>query len=160
ASIHMFLFSFAALMGGFAHQINQDNAAIAKAITAIDAHLPLHLRIGSVSDLYVRVWLVTLLSAGATEYYFMHIFLHPVAKRLGKVGFLRTVQVTFLAFCIASMLTYDYSIVVVFHVVSHVVVAGFAIWLIAVHKLRIFYALLGLLAYNLIAGGLWVFMGL
>jgi hypothetical protein len=160
AAIHMSLFSFAALMGGLAHQIERDSEFLRSLIAEANEYLPRHLELGDLHDTRVRVWLVTLISTGATEYYFMHIFLHPVAKGLGKIAFLRAVQVSFVTFCVAAMLTFDYAIVVVFHLASHLVVGGFAIWLIHIYKLPVFYWLLGLLAYNLAAGGSWALMGL
>jgi hypothetical protein len=156
----MFLFSAAAFFGGIAHQIDMERTAIGEAIASANGPIPEHLRIGDLGDIYVRVWFVTLLCVGATEYYFMHIFLHPLARALGKTGYLRVVQASFVLFCLATLLTYDYAIVIVFHVMSHLVVIGIAVWLIRAHGLSAYYALIGLCVYNLGTGLMWAMMGL
>lgn len=160
ASLHMFCFATAALLGGFCHQLDRSFGEMSAFITETNTHLHSQLKIGTSMDLRVRLWFLTLLSIGATEYYFMHIFLHPVAVATRKMWLIRTIQTLFAIFCLACVFTYDYPLVVVFHTVSHLIVIGFSIYLIFRLNLKVFGWLIGLCIYNLGAGILWSLQGL
>lgn len=158
AAIHMSLFAIAALLGGFAHHMDAEQLRISQWIHDINRQLPSHFRIGSFSNVFLRVWLATFLAIGLTEYYFMRIFLHPLAERYG-LGWIKGCLVASLAlFSSASLLISQYSLVVVFHLFTHVLVIGFSLYLIFAKGMKLFWQLIFLVSLNLVAGGVWSLM--
>ncbi len=63
-------------------------------------------------------------------------------------------------FCAASLLVSQYSLVVTFHLLTHLLVIGFSLYLIFVQGLRLFWQLIALVTLNLLAGGVWSLMAL
>ena len=160
AATHMALFAIAALLGGFAHHMELEQMQITRWLRELNSTLPGPFRTGSYQGIHLRVWLATFLAIGLTEYYFMRIFLHPLADRYG-FGWLKGCLVASLAlFCGASLLISQYSLVVAFHLFTHLLVIGFSLYLILARGLKVFWQLIALVTLNLVAGGIWSLMAL
>ena len=160
AATHMALFSIAALLGGFAHHMEAEQAAVNRFLFEVNQFLPNHSQAGSFRSVFLRLWLATFFAIGLTEYYFMRIFLHPLAERYGFRWIKACLVISLLVFCCASLLISQYSLVVVFHLFTHLLVIGFSLYLIFVQGLRLFWQLIALVTLNLIAGGVWSLMAL
>ncbi|RLT98085.1 DUF6962 family protein [Ketobacter sp.] len=160
AATHMALFAVAALLGGFAHHMEAEQSAVNQVIAGLNQWLPDHSRVGSFHNVYLRVWLATFFAIGLTEYYFMRIFLHPLADRYGFRWVKSGLVASLLLFCAASLLISQYSLVVVFHLFTHLLVIGFSLYLIFAQGLRLFWQLIALVTLNLVAGGVWSLMAL
>lgn len=160
AAIHMSLFAIAALLGGLAHHMDAEQMLVNRWIHEVNGMLPPHSRVGSFNNVYLRVWLATFFAIGLTEYYFMRIFLHPLADRYGLGWVKGCLVLSLVAFCSASLLISQYSLVVIFHLLTHVLVIGFALFLIFSKGLKLFWQLIFLVALNLAAGGIWSLMAL
>jgi len=98
-----------------------------------------------------RLWLITIMGIGFSEYYFMCIFLEPLMKEklIFIKYFLRASLILYLA---AVAISSQYVTVVAYHTLSHVVVIIFTIYLIIKHNTMTYLALLGLLILNLGSG--------
>lgn len=160
AAIHMLLFAIAALLGGLAHHMDAEQAQVSRWLHSLNTELPRHSRVGSFHNVYLRVWLATFFAIGLTEYYFMRIFLHPLAERYGFHWVKGCLVLSLALFCVASLLISQYSLVVVFHLLTHLLVIGFSLYLIFVQGLKLFWLLIALVALNLAAGGIWSLMAL
>lgn len=160
AATHMALFAIAALLGGFAHHMDAEQFVVSQWLHEANRLLPSHSRIGSFQNVYLRVWLATFFAIGLTEYYFMRIFLHPLADRYG-LGWVKGCLVASLVlFSSAALLISQYSLVVLFHLLTHTLVIGFSLYLIFAKGLKLFWQLIFLVALNLAAGGIWSLMAL
>lgn len=157
---HLLLFSLAALFGGFAHHMQLERSAVMHFIYAVNQVLPENLNLSSFKYIYIRVWLITFLLIGLTEYYFMRIFLYPVAQQFHITWIKPLLLSSLLIFSMASMIFSDYSIVVIYHVFTHILVIGFSLYLIFAKKLTVFWVLIALVSLNLLAGGVWSLMAL
>ncbi len=156
----MGLFCLATFFGGMTHAVEANVPLLKHFIDDINSNLPSYLNLGSARDLFIRLWFLTFIFIGATEYYFMHIFLHPAAQALNLGGMIRFIQGVFLVFCLSAIFTYDYAVVLIFHLFSHFVVIAFSLYLVFQRGLQIYLWLVGLCLFNLAAGGLWALMGL
>ncbi|MCP5019463.1 MAG: hypothetical protein GY938_29910 [Ketobacter sp.] len=160
AAIHMALFAIAALLGGFAHHMEAEQMLVHRWIHEANNLLPAHSQAGSYHSIYLRVWLATFFAIGLTEYYFMRIFLHPLAERYGLGWVKGALVASLVAFCCASLVISQYSLVVMFHLFTHVLVIGFSLYLIYAKGLKLFWQLIFLVTLNLAAGGVWSLMAL
>ena len=160
AARHMLLFAIAALLGGLAHHMEAEEAHVNRWLMSLNDTLPRYFRTGSFHNVYLRVWLATFFAIGLTEYYFMRIFLHPLADRYGFQWLKGCLVVSLILFSAASLLISQYSLVVMFHLLTHLLVIGFSLYLILVQGLRLFWLLIGLVTLNLAAGAIWSLMAL
>jgi hypothetical protein len=160
AATHMALFAVAALLGGFAHHMDQERAWIISTLNTINTQLPTHFKLGSFHNIFIRVWLATFLAIGLTEYYFMRIFLHPLAEQYGFRWLKACLLVSLCVFSAASLFISQYSLVVTFHLLTHILIIGFSLYLIIAQGLKQFWQLIFLVALNLTAGATWSLMAL
>ena len=135
AATHMALFSIAALLGGFAHHMEIERSVVNRFLFELNQLLPGHSQAGSFHNVFLRVWLATFFAIGLTEYYFMRIFLHPLADRYGFRWVKSCLVISLLLFCCASLLVSQYSLVVVFHLFTHLLVIGFSLYNLAKLKM-------------------------
>ena len=156
----MGLFAVAALLGGFAHHMEAEQATISRFLFELNQELPRYFQAGTFRSVYLRVWLATFLAIGLTEYYYMRIFLHPLADRYGFNWLKTCLVLSLMLFSLASLMISEYSLVVVFHLLTHTLVIGFSLYLIFVQGLRLFWQLIALVTLNLVAGGIWSLMAL
>ncbi|WP_430460218.1 hypothetical protein ACQUQU_13465 [Thalassolituus sp. LLYu03] len=160
AATHLALFASAALLGGLAHHMELEHAIIRNVLATVNDVLPGYFRLSHIRDIFTRLWFLTFIAIGFTEYYFMRIFLHPVAEHFQLHWIKPTLTASVLLFCTASLLISEYSLVVTYHVLTHLLIIGFSLFLIIQYRLRIFWILISLVTLNLIAGALWSLMAL
>lgn len=160
AAVHLSLFALAALLGGIAHHMAEDPMAINRFSYWANQHLPMHFKVSTYTNLKIRVWMATFLAIGLTEYYFMRIFLHPIADQLGFQWIKKVLIGSLAAFCIATLFISEYTLVVCYHLFTHCLVIGFSLYLIFKLGLTLFWQLIFLVSFNLLAGAVWSFMAL
>ncbi|GAA6134078.1 hypothetical protein NBRC116188_08670 [Oceaniserpentilla sp. 4NH20-0058] len=157
-AIHFLLFSLAALFGGIAHHMQLEKPEVIQFIRHINLELNREFHMSSFKYVYIRVWLVTFMLIGLTEYYFMKVFLYPVAERFSFNWLKKSLMISLIVFMLCSLLFSSYSIVVVYHVFTHLLVIGFSLYLIFKKDLKIFWLLIAMVCVNLLAGGIWALM--
>ena len=158
AATHLMLFALAALFGGFAHHMEMHETDIIRWIANTNATMPEYFKVSSFNYVYIRVWLGTFLLIGLTEYYFMRIFLHPLADQY-QLHWIKIALLTSLClFSLATFLFGEYSLVVLYHLMTHLLVIGFSLYLIFQKGMKAFWQLIALATLNLIAGGIWSLM--
>lgn len=158
AATHLLLFAFAALFGGLAHHMQLERSFTTQLFSNISQYLPSTFKISSFQYVFVRVWLITFLLIGFTEYYFMRIFLYPVAAQYQYNWVKPTLLTSLIIFSLCSIIFSQYAIVVVYHLFTHVLVIGFSLFLIFKKGFTEFWVLIALVTLNLIAGGVWSLM--
>jgi len=158
AATHLLLFAFAALFGGFAHHIQLEFQDLNQILININQFLPQYLKISSIQLVYIRVWLVTFLLIGLTEYYFMRIFLYPLANRFGYTWIKPLLKGSLILFSLVTLLFSEYSLVVLYHLFTHLFVIGFSLYIIRTHQVTYLWILIALGVLNLLAGGIWSLM--
>ncbi len=158
AATHLLLFSVAALLGGLAHHIVEQQALLKMVVEHINPGLPPHFQVSPLAHIYLRIWFATYITIGLTEYYFMRVFLHPVAEQLGLGWVKKLLKLSLFGFCVSAFFLIEYSLVITYHLVTHSLVAGFSLYLILGKGLKVFYHLLFLVLFNLAAGGIWALM--
>ncbi len=98
-----------------------------------------------------RLWLITVMGIGFSEYYFMWIFFEPLMQ--GKFIFIKHfLRASLILYLVAVVISSQYIAVVAFHVYSHVIVIILTIYLIIKHNIMVYISLLGLLILNLGSG--------
>lgn len=157
-SMHFLLFAFAALFGGVAHHMQLEKQAVIQFIYHGNQWLNPEFALSSFKYIYVRIWLITFLLIGFAEYYFMRVFLHPVAERFQFSWLKRLLVASLVVFSICSLIFSAYSIVVVYHLFTHVLVIGFSLYLIINKGLQTFWLLIAMVGVNLLAGAIWALM--
>lgn len=157
-AIHFLLFALAALFGGIAHHMQLEKADISQWIRMLNSDMHREFFISSFKYIYVRVWLITFILIGLTEYYFMKVFLYPVAEQFNFHWLKQCLLGSFFLFSLCSLVFSSYSIVVIYHLFTHVLVICFSLFLIFKKRLRIFWLLIALVSLNLLAGAIWALM--
>jgi len=157
-AIHFLLFALAALFGGIAHHMHLEKADVSQFIRLMNVDINREFAISNFKYVYIRIWLVTFLLIGLTEYYFMKVFLYPVAEQFDFHWLKTLLMVSFVLFALCSLIFSSYSIVVIYHLFTHVLVIGFSFFLIFKKDLTIFWLLITMVCLNLLAGAIWALM--
>lgn len=160
AATHLLLFAFAALFGGLAHHMQLERSFTIQFFNSISQHLPTTFKVSSFQYVYVRTWLVTFILIGFTEYYFMRIFLYPIANRYQYNWVKPTLLSSLIIFSLSTLIFSEYAIVVVYHLFTHVLVIALSLYLIFSKGLTEFWVLIALVSLNLIAGAIWSLMAI
>lgn len=155
AATHLFLLGLAALLGGLTHHIEQVPELLKTTLAAINAELPPVFAFDNLYAIHTRLWFATFVAIGLTEYYFLRIFLHPIAERLGYKWIKPLLVCSLILFVLFAFFIRAYSLVVIFHLFTHLFVIGFALYLIAKKGLKVLWHLVGLAVFNLAAGAIW-----
>lgn len=146
----MFFLAFAALIGGFVHHIELKESEVAQAIALINSNLPAFLNPLQLNLIQDRLWFVTIECIGFAEFYFMYLFIDPV---MSKHSFIRTyLKFALGIYVIATLISAQYSFVILFHVFSHLVIISFTLYMYVKHKVTPFLFLALLAFYNLLIG--------
>ena len=160
AAIHLSLFAIAALLGGLAHHLAIEKTTLQHWIEHFNIGVPFYFQISTLTRIETRVWLMTFLLVGLTEYYFMRIFLHPVAENLKLPWIKKILFASLIVFACTSLLFGDYAIVVTYHLITHTTVIVFSLYLIISKSLQSLWWLIGLTLFNLTTGAIWALMAL
>jgi len=160
AATQLMLFALAALFGGIAHFIQLENNALNHFLNFGNQLLPKGYEISSLETIFDRVWFVTFILIGLTEYYFMRIFLYPLSDAYGYTWIKPLLMGSLIVYSLATLLIGEYSLVVTYHLFTHTLVIGFSLYLIFKQGISVFWTLILLVVLNLLAGVVWGFMAL
>lgn len=155
AAIHLFLLGMAALLGGLTHHMELAPELVKTTVASLNTQFPTVFNIDHPYAIHTRLWFATFVAIGLTEYYFLRIFLHPVAEQMGYRWIKPLLITSLVLFVLFAFLIRAYALVVIFHLFTHLFVIGFALYLIVQKHLKILWHLIGLAAFNLAAGALW-----
>lgn len=152
SAYHMLFIFFAALLGGFHHHLNLRWYDIMEFVNRMNLLLPTFMDPFNLEHFSVRLWFLTYVSIGLTEYSFMAIFLYPVIEKTGWMSIKLYLKSMLAIFIVISLFTGEYLGVVSFHVVSHVIMIVFSVFIIVKYQIRSGYYLLIGCIFNLVIG--------
>lgn len=147
----LFFFGFAALIGGFVHNIKLRYVEATEFVNHINMLLP-HFLIPLQLDLIIaRLWFIAIECIGFAEFYFMFLFLDPVIQ--DKFAFIKTYLKCALAiYIVLTILSTQYFFVVAFHCFTHIIIITFSLYLYCEYKISAFLLLALLACYNILIG--------
>ena len=151
ARLYLLFLATAALLGGITHSIEKYHHHVSLFVQQINDHLPTFIESLKLQAIDDRIWYLTVVAIGFVEFFFIYIFIEPIAKK--QFGFLKQYLKTALAFyLLITIISDQYFWVVVFHVLSHTSIIILSTVLYFLKKKTSFLLLAGLVAYNLSIG--------
>lgn len=152
AVFFMCFFGSAALMGGLVHHLQIHGMERAETLVAnSNQSLPGFISPLNLEQIIGRMWFVTMVFIGFAEYYFVYLFVQPLVT--GRLQwFIYYLKLMLALFCLGMVIFNEYFLVVAFHLVTHVIIMGFALVMYRKYTSVAFIYLLLLVIFNLIAG--------
>lgn len=151
ATRFMFFLGFAAFVGGLVHHIELEYGTLTQILNKVNLVLPRFLDPLQLDMINNRLWFIAIECIGFAEFYFMFLFIDPVIH--GRFEFIKTYLKCALAlYVIITIISTQYFFVVAFHVISHIVIISFSLFMYFRYKVTSFLLLVFLALYNLIIG--------
>ena len=147
----MFFLATASLLGGLVHQSELDSATVHSLIDFLNTKMPSFLDPLSYDEIHTRLWFVSMQAIGLTEFYFLFLFIEPIAY--GKLAIVRTwLKISLFIFFVVTLISSQYFFIVSLHVFTNSIAIIISLIIYFTQRIKPILLLSVIAGYNIMIG--------